>query len=84
MTNRKDKKIRMSDEILKCPHCGGEATLRNTTVYGEGVPYYMTAQVVCVRCGASGKKVEIHDYLCDRSMEDGAMEAIQSWNHRTV
>lgn len=70
------------EKILSCPHCGAKSILSTTTTCDNSEICHMDAQVVCITCGASGKKVEIRDYLNEESVVKGCKEAIRSWNNR--
>ena len=70
------------EKVLECPHCGGRSILTTTTTCGDNSLCYMDAQVVCIECEASGKKIKITDYLNEESVVKGCKEAIQSWNNR--
>ena len=71
-----------TEKILKCPHCGEKGMLNTMTAWDNSKICHMDAQVVCITCGASGKKVEIRDYLNEDSVAKGCKEAIRSWNNR--
>jgi hypothetical protein len=62
----------MSGKIKDCPFDGGN----HLEVWGN----YSSSQVVCMRCGAKGPKVESY-----RMNEDELnQKAIQLWNERIV
>lgn len=60
----------MSDELLPCPFCGGEAALGSDGDFG--------AVVACLDCGVTGNA-----YGPDYAMEDYQERAIAAWNSRT-
>lgn len=65
----------MSEELLRCPHCGGEAKLaKNVEVDIDGE---RTAYVMCRDCYARAE-TQVLTHSDEKARED----AIRAWNRR--
>jgi Lar family restriction alleviation protein len=70
----------MSNTLLPCPFCGGEAKITARDVEPQGDPWYgknIQTFVICTNCGACLFDDYFHDGFTDER------KAIAAWNRRT-
>lgn len=70
----------MSNKLLPCPFCGGEAEVTTRDVEPQGDPWYgqnTQTFIVCAKCGACLFDEYFHDGFTDER------EAVAAWNRRS-
>lgn len=69
-------------KILPCPFCGSKGILSTETVADGNHTCHVTAYVICIGCGASGKKVDVKETCSEEDVTKGMCNAVSSWNNR--
>ena len=68
----------MTQELLPCPFCGGEAKLH------FGLAGFDDAQIDCQSCASSGPNFDESPYQGEGARNYNAAEAIIAWNTRAA
>ena len=77
--NKREAETQMTEKLLPCPFCGGEAKITARDVEPQGDPWYgenVQTFVICTNCGACLFDDYFHEGFADEH------EAVAAWNRR--